>query len=332
MVVAQATYDPTSVMAAAATLAAIGAVAVVAIFWTRRFTARPAPRRFDKALRALVVLAAHALAAAGLIAAFVFVLRDYRLIPQPAADLLLGLAAAWAVAGFGRGVAVALFAPGQSFRRIIPWADQAADSYAAHLSWGAAALGVTILLNALHRASGAPLAPVVATWALFALAFVLIALHLLWRSAQADFHAESATAAGARLPWLRVLLWPIAVAVAIALVAGYVGFAAFLAVRLLAVLAVGGALTVALVFVDAFATEVIASDTPRGRRRGGPVRRDAERPRSPDRARLRGGTARPDRGRGAGAGRLFRPVRRRHRQRVPDLALGPRHRRAQSRA
>ena len=109
-------------------------------------------------------------------------------------------------------------------------------------------------------------APVVATWALFALAFVLIALHLLWRSAQADFHAESAIAAGARLPWLRVLLWPIAIAVAIALVAGYVGFAAFLAVRLLAILAVGGALTVALVFVDAFATEVIASDTPRGRR------------------------------------------------------------------
>ena len=61
-------------------------------------------------------------------------------------------------------------------------------------------------------------------------------------------------------------MWPVAVAVAVALVAGYVGFAAFLAVRLLAVLAVGGALTIALVFVDAFATEVMASDTPRGRR------------------------------------------------------------------
>jgi potassium efflux system protein len=266
MVVARATYDPTSVLAAVATLIAIGAVAGVAIYWTRRFTARPAPRRFDKALRALVVLAAHALAAAGLITAFVLVLRDYRLIPQPAADLLFGLAAAFAVAGFGRGVAVALFAPGQSFRRIIPWADQAADLYAAHLSWGAAALGLTIFLTALHRASGAPLAPVVATWALFGLAFVVIALHLLWRSAQIYFRSENLTATGARLPWLRVLLWPVAIAVAVALVAGYIGLAAFLAVRLLAVLAVGGALTVALVFVDAFATEVMASDTPRGRR------------------------------------------------------------------
>ncbi|MBV9970607.1 MAG: mechanosensitive ion channel family protein, partial [Xanthobacteraceae bacterium] len=266
MAVARATYDPTSVLAAAATLIAIGLVAGLAIYWARRFTARPAPRRFDKALRALVVLAAHALAAAGLIAAFVLVLRDHRLIPQPAADLLVGLAAGWAVAGFGRGVAVALFAPRESFRRIIPWADQAAVSYAAHLSWGAAALGLTILLSALHRASGAPLAPVVATWALFAAAFVIIAVHLLWRSAQADFRAESAVESGARLPWLRILLWPITIAVAVALAAGYVGLAAFLAVRLLAVLAVGGALTVALVFVDAFATEVVASDTARGRR------------------------------------------------------------------
>jgi potassium-dependent mechanosensitive channel len=266
MVVAQATYDPTSVLAAAATLLAIGAVAAVAIYWTRRFTARPAPRRFDKALRALVVLAAHAVAAAGLIAAFVLVLRDYRLIPQPAADLLFGLAAAFAVAGFGRGVAVALFAPGQSGRRIIPWADRTADIYAAHLSWGAAALGITIFLSAVHRATGAPLAPVVATWALFALAFVVIAMHLLLRPVQPDPRAEDATAVVSRLPWLRILLWPIAVAVAVALVAGYVGFAAFLAVRLLAVLAIVGALVVALVFVDAFATEVIASDTPRGRR------------------------------------------------------------------
>ncbi len=332
MVVAQATYDPTSVLAAVATLIAIGAVAGVAIYWTRRFTARPAPRRFDKALRALVVLAAHALAAAGLITAFVLVLRDYRLIPQPAADLLLGLAAAWAVAGFGRGVAVALFAPGQSFRRIIPWADQAADLYAAHLSWGAAALGVTIFLNALHRASGAPLAPVVATWALFALAFVIIAMHLLWRSAQIYFRSENLTATGARLPWLRVLLWPIAIAVAIALVAGYVGFAAFLAVRLLAILAIGGALTIALVFVDAFATEVVASDTPRGRRMAAvfgvtPNALDLLTALVSAVVRLFlivvGGAA---------AGRLFRPVRRRHLRRVPGLALGFRHRRDQSRA
>jgi potassium-dependent mechanosensitive channel len=287
--VARATYQPGRVLAALATLLAVAAGAWVALHWTRRLTARPAPRRFDKALRALVILCAHAVAAAGVTVAFVVVLRDYMLIPQPAADLGFGLAVAAAVAGFGRGVAVALFAPGETARRIVPWADQAAESYAAHLSWAAGAFGLALFLNFLHRASGAPLAPLVATWAVFALVFLIIAMHLLWRSAQADFRAESAGMAGARLPWLssparsapptkppapppprlpwlRIVLWPIVVAVAVALVAGYVGFAVFLAVRLLAVLAIGGALTIALVFVDAFATEVVAADTPCGRR------------------------------------------------------------------
>ncbi len=264
--VARANYEPSGVLAALLALIAIAAGAWVALHWTRRFTARPAPRRFDKALRALVVLCAHALAAPALTVAFVLVLRDYRVIPQPAADLGFGLAIAAAVAGFGRGVAVALFAPGESARRIIPWADQAAESYAAHLSWAAAAFGLTVFLNVLHRACGAPLAPVVATGALFAFAVLVIAMHLLWRSAQADFRAENAGAAGARLPWLRIVLWPIAVAIVVALVTGYVGFSVFLAVRLLAALAIGGALTIALVFVDAFTTEVTAADTPRGRR------------------------------------------------------------------
>ena len=192
-----------------------------------------------------------------------------------------------------------------------------------------AAFGLAMFLNVLHRASGAPLAPVVATWAVFAVAFLVIVMHLLWRSAQVDFRAESAVAAGARLPWLRVVLWPIAVAVAIALVTGYVGLAVFLAVRLLAALAIGGALTIVLVFVDAFTTEVIAADTPRGRRIAALFGI------SPNALDLVAAlvsavaAAGPDRGRGAAAGRLFRPVRRGHLRRVPDLELEFRARRHQ---
>ena len=344
MVVAQATYDPTSVLpggrdASIAICVCVWPGEALAIhcdllpprcFTTRRRRCRstshsrcvrswslvpcsPAPPPSSSSRPALAAGPRyHRLRAFSWRLLLLLLLRDYRLIPQPAADLLLGLAVAFAVAGFGRGVAVALFAPGRSFRRLIPWADQAADLYAAHLSWGAGALGVTIFLNALHRASGAPLAPVIATWALFALAFVVIAMHLLRRSAQIYFRSEDLTATGARLPWLRVLLWPIAIAVAISLVAGYVGFAAFLAVRLLAVLAIGGALTVALVFVDAF-DRGMASDTPRGRRMAAVF---GVTPNALDlltAARLRGGAARPDRRRGAATGRLFRAVRRRHR-------------------
>ncbi len=265
-VVARATYDPSSVLAAFATLFAIAVVTWFAVIWIRRLTSGPAPRRFDKALRALVILAAHAIAAPGLTVVSVMVLRDYRLMPQPAADLGFGLAIALAVAGLGRGVAVALFAPGQSARRLFPWADQVAESYAAHLSWGAGVLGAALFINALHRSSGAPLAPVIATWALFAASFLVIVLHLLWRSAKSSFRAAEAGAANTSLPWLRIVLWPIAATVAVALAGGYVGFAAFLSVRLLAVLAISGALAIALVFVDSMTTEVLASDTPRGRR------------------------------------------------------------------
>jgi potassium-dependent mechanosensitive channel len=54
--------------------------------------------------------------------------------------------------------------------------------------------------------------------------------------------------------------------IAVALVTGYVGFAVFLAVRLVAAAAIGGALAIALVFVDALTTTATAAGTPSGRR------------------------------------------------------------------
>jgi small-conductance mechanosensitive channel len=54
-------------------------------------------------------------------------------------------------------------------------------------------------------------------------------------------------------------------AVLVSLALGYIGFAAFLAGRLLIVLAVLAALAICLVFTDALFTEVITRDTPRGR-------------------------------------------------------------------
>jgi potassium-dependent mechanosensitive channel len=234
------------------------------LHWARRITARPTPRRFDQALSALVILCTQAVTAPALIAATVLVLRDSMLMPPAVAGLGFGLAAAVAVATTGRGVAVALFAPGEGARRLVPWSDQAAETYAAHLDWAAAAFGLTVFLNFLHRATGAPLASEVATGALFAAAVLGIAIHLLWRSAQADFAAADARAAG--LPWLRGVLWPVIVVIAIALVTGYVGFAVFLTVRLLAAAAIGGALTIALVAVHAFTTAATAAGTPSGRR------------------------------------------------------------------
>jgi small-conductance mechanosensitive channel len=67
------------------------------------------------------------------------------------------------------------------------------------------------------------------------------------------------------LPGLRVVLWLFVATIVVALVAGYVGFAAFVAARFLAVLATLCALYVVLVWIDALFTEVLTGNTAHGR-------------------------------------------------------------------
>jgi potassium-dependent mechanosensitive channel len=128
---ARADAGRSDALAAFATLIAIAVGAWFGRHWARRFAAQPTPRRFDKALSALVILCTHSATAPAVIAAAVLVLRNYMLMPPQVAALGFGLAGAVAVAEIGRGVAIALFAPGEGARRIIPFADQAAESYSA---------------------------------------------------------------------------------------------------------------------------------------------------------------------------------------------------------
>jgi small-conductance mechanosensitive channel len=272
--------------AAAGALAALGATAWLAARRWRRLTAGPLSRRFDKAMAAFAILAGDTARLPATILATVLVLRNFGLMPDPIADIGLGLAVAAAASGFGRGVAAGLFAPGEAERRIIAFGDPEADSCAAHLVWGARAFAVAIFLNAVHRALGAPFAPMVATGELLALAILGIAIHFLWRSARTDLgeqaggrsagvspalHGNGAGGApalqgtGGGPAWLRALLWALAVALAAAFVTGYVGVAVFLAGRLVVTLAIAGAVTILLVFIDAL-TELVAADTPQGRR------------------------------------------------------------------
>jgi potassium efflux system protein len=68
------------------------------------------------------------------------------------------------------------------------------------------------------------------------------------------------------MPWLRAVGWILVAVTAIALIAGYIGFAAFLLSRFLVLLAMVGALYVAAVFVDALFSDVLAGSAPGGRR------------------------------------------------------------------
>jgi potassium-dependent mechanosensitive channel len=261
-------------LAAAAILAALGGAARFAARRLRQATAGPTPRRFDKAMTGLIILGADTVMVPVLIAATVLVPRNFGLMPDPIVDIGLGLVAAAFVIGFGRGLAAALFAPGEPARRILAVADRDAERCASHLTAAAGAFGLAVFLNAVHRTLGAPAAPMIATGELLAVAVLGITLHFLWRSAAADAgtdHADTnhAGAAGQALAWLRGILWIAAAALAAALATGYVGFAVFLAGRLLATLAIAGAIAILVVFIDALLTELLAADTPHGRRIAG---------------------------------------------------------------
>jgi potassium-dependent mechanosensitive channel len=253
-------------VAALAILAALGSAAWFAARWWRRLIAVPTPRRFDKALVALVILGTNTVTAAAVVAAIVLVLRNFGLMPYPVVDIGFGLAAALAVVGFGRGVAIALFAPGAPERRIIAFEDREAVTYAAHLIWAARVFGVAVFLNAIHRALGSAVAPVIATGELLAFAILGITIHLLWRSAQEDFRAAGDRAVHPWRSWFRDIFWLVGIAIATALATGYAGFAVFLAGRTLATVVLGGAVTIAVVFIDALLTELLSADTAYGRR------------------------------------------------------------------
>src|SRR6202035_4101416 len=99
-----------------------------------------------------------------------------------------------------------------------------------------------------------------------AFAILAVTVHLLWRSTHDDFGAVRDGAVGTRLTWLRGIFWLVGIAIAASLATGYVGFAVFLAGRLVAMLAIGGAVTIVIVFIDALLTEGLSADTPAGRK------------------------------------------------------------------
>jgi potassium-dependent mechanosensitive channel len=82
-----------------------------------------------------------------LIAATVLVPRNFGLMPDPIVDIGLGMVAAAFVIGFGRGIAAALFAPGEPARRILPVADHDAEPCASHLTAAAGAFGLAVFLK-----------------------------------------------------------------------------------------------------------------------------------------------------------------------------------------
>jgi potassium-dependent mechanosensitive channel len=256
---------PSGILAAIATLVALAIAATVFVRWWRRRALTPpaTDTRFSKALAALISLAQVSVTAPLCTLAVLLVFDNYGLLAPRLWEIGTNLVFAVGMASFGHGVAAGLFAPHEPARRLLPIDDESARRLAVHLKWGARGLGLAVLLNAIHRALFAPVALTVATSALLAL-FVaaLVATGLLRiRETRADGTSD----VGPRAQWLRAAAWLVITAILISLVLGHIGFAAFLAGRLLTIAAVLGALYICLVFVDALFTEVLTTDTPRVR-------------------------------------------------------------------
>ena len=219
-------------VAALAILAGLGAAAWFAARWVRRLTAVPTPRRFDKALAAMVILGAQHRDDAG---------ADRR-GRAGAAQFRPDAATRWSISAFGlgggrrrgRGSAAgvargAVRARRRRRARIIAFADREAESYAAHLIWAAHVVRRRDVSQ--RAASGARLSARPDRRDRRGLGdsrFSAIIVHLLWRSAPTPSSATSADVARrTRLTWLRGILWLVALAIATSLAAGYVGFAVF---------------------------------------------------------------------------------------------------------
>jgi len=173
-----------------------------------------------------------------------------------------GLVAGIAAAAFGHGVARGMFAPERPERRLVGEDDATAQCFHNHLVWAARLLGVLILFQVINKTLFSPLVTTIATNVLFAALTAAILLHLVIRLRRIKRERGEVLIAAA---WSHPLGLLMAALIVVALIAGYAGVAAFIALRVIVAAAVFGALYLLLAITQTlFAT--IGEDTPKGQR------------------------------------------------------------------
>lgn len=205
-----------------------------------------------------------ALAAYGCMTAF-------DLVPERVAEALRGIVVAAFIYGIGHGIARAVLAPGEPWRRLPNIPDHAALISFRYYSWTVWTLAITAFLNTMHRTLFTPVALTVATSAIMALligSFVARSLIALARAAEDDAPGaspeEAQTGAMRVFASLRIVIWLALAGIIIALVTGYISLAAFVSARIVMVTGVIGGLYVLNALIDSF-FENLRPDTPHAR-------------------------------------------------------------------
>ncbi|QRG09501.1 mechanosensitive ion channel family protein [Xanthobacter dioxanivorans] len=249
----------------------------------RRRLRTPAPEggeafsRLRSAREALKVLFLNALVAPAATLAGLAFLGAFEVIPPRAEDLVRGLVVAIFIKAVGNAMGRALLAPDEPWRRLPPVSDRGAVIAYRYFSFAVWTLAISAFLNALHKALFAPLGLTVSTSALMALLIAGFIARFLVNLAGTEEAAddEEAKPADAAAPvparsfegrhWLRFVVWIVVAFLLVALVTGYVSFAAFVAARIVVAAAVLGGLYLLYALIDAFFSEGLSSDTHRAR-------------------------------------------------------------------
>ncbi|MCK0198054.1 DUF3772 domain-containing protein [Ancylobacter sp. 6x-1] len=281
------------VLGQVAVLAGVALIILVTVLLTRMF-ARPL-RRFNREtaeqpvsrLRAslLSVLAAaiYAIPAPVALLAVLALGNAFDLLPPRVSELSASLMLAVVVFSVGRGLMQAALAPDAPRRRVLSASGLMTDASGqpaptmsdetARLLYRSGIVAVTVLaatafLGGLHRTLVVPLQLTVATSALMSLLLSIIAARTLnaLGGGEDDDDAPSAKPddapggmVAAAMRWVRLPFWILTLGVAIALVTGYVAFAAFLTSRALTAAILAGALYVVIGLINAFFIENLQS-------------------------------------------------------------------------
>lgn len=228
--------------------------------WPREPGAPALPRpqvtwlAFRDAVFAGVTAPAASLAAFQILAAF-------GLLPDRVRPLVLGLVTSIIFVAVGRALARAVLAPQDASRRLPALHDRAAVRLYRLVVDSVVITAAVVLINIVHRALTTELPLTIATNALYALIIAgLIVYALLARSGASEDRPEHGIP-----PWVRLLGWTSVATIGVALIAGYVRFASFVAERVVTAAVVILGLYLLLALVDAVLGQGLSTDNPRRR-------------------------------------------------------------------
>ena len=233
----------------------------LARWWRRVGLIGRAGARYGKAVAALIMFLRLALAMPVTVLVIAVLLDQFELVSPDHVRVLTGLLIGTAVAALARAAAISVLAPDDRQRRLLEREDATAQWLASHLTWGGRMFGAFIVLRALNRAIVAPEPIDVALRMVFALAIGVLLVHLLIGRRE----SETETAQAQRIPGMRLLTWIIVATLAASLLAGYAGFAAFEAERVVFTVALAGTLYLLLVVTDAVIDRTTSAESSGGR-------------------------------------------------------------------